>query len=80
VSWSKRFDSPIALKDGRLLKTLRDAGELIAAFPADRQAFPPWTYAAELLLAAARSGRREAIADAWAQVRRAASVDGLAAR
>ena len=33
MTWSREFDEPILLSEGRTLATLRDAGEHIAARP-----------------------------------------------
>jgi hypothetical protein len=33
MSWSRGFDAPIALPEGRELHTLRDAGEYIISLP-----------------------------------------------
>jgi hypothetical protein len=53
MSWTARFDNPIALPDGRTLLTLRDAGEYVAARPARKQMLPLWQTATEILLMAA---------------------------
>jgi hypothetical protein len=60
--------------------TLSDAGELILRLPDMLQTNPKWTYATELLMQAARSGKKDQIADACAQLLRAAMTDGYAAR
>jgi hypothetical protein len=52
MSWSRRFDDPIPLPDGRSLKTLRDAGNYIIALGKAR-AGPEWQAAAEAVLMAA---------------------------
>jgi hypothetical protein len=54
--WSRAFDDPIILPDGRELTTLRDAGEYITALPKATQRKPEWELATELLLSAAESG------------------------
>ena len=53
MSWTLKFEDPIALPDGRELITLRDAGEYITALPARRQKAPHWAKATEMLLMAA---------------------------
>jgi hypothetical protein len=53
LSWSKRFDDPIALPNGRKLITLRDAGKYITALPARQQQAQAWQTAAQMLLQAA---------------------------
>jgi hypothetical protein len=80
MSWKKELPQPIRLKDGRELRTLSDAGELILRLPDTLQANPKWTYATELLMQAARSGEKTHIADACAQLMRAAMTDGYAPR
>jgi hypothetical protein len=55
--WARRFETPIALGDGRELVTLRDAGEYIASLPAKTAGQTHWqTAAGELLISAERSG------------------------
>lgn len=50
MTWSRRFDDPIALPDGRGLVTLLDAGGYIAALPARTQNRLEWQAATEALL------------------------------
>lgn len=50
MSWEKHFFDPIALPDGRALRTLRDAGEYIQALPKARQKAREWQTACEALL------------------------------
>ena len=52
MSWSRAFHMPIPLPDGRMLRTLRDAGEYIRALPRAKYKQPEWEIAAETLLAA----------------------------
>lgn len=47
--WRHKFDDPIELPDGRLLVTLRDAREYVAAMPKKEHAAPEWQAAAEEL-------------------------------
>jgi hypothetical protein len=57
MPWSKRFDGPITLPDGRKLKTLRDAAEYITALPRAQANAKRWQTARQmLLLAAERNG------------------------
>lgn len=57
MTWTARFDDPIALPDGGKLTTLLDAGTYIAALPAKVQKRPEWQAATEaLLLVAERDG------------------------
>ena len=80
MSWSKKLPEPIRLRDGRELLTLSDARALILGLAESRQHRPTWAYAVELLLQAAETGKRADIADAWAQISRAALADGMRAR
>ncbi|WP_316173628.1 MULTISPECIES: hypothetical protein [unclassified Bradyrhizobium] len=50
MSWSRHFDSPITLPDGRKLVTLRDAGEYIRGLSESEQAKDYWQAAAQALL------------------------------
>ena len=52
MSWSRSFHVPIPLPDGRMLRTLRDAGDYIQALPGAKHKQPEWQIAAEMLLAA----------------------------
>jgi hypothetical protein len=63
VTWSRRFDAPIALPDGRAIETLRQAGEYIAALPATEQHEQRWRTATACLLAAAERGGIVMLAD-----------------
>jgi hypothetical protein len=54
--WSRTFDDPIQLPDGRELVTLRDAGELIAALPKTEQHGPQWATAIAALLLVVEHG------------------------
>jgi hypothetical protein len=54
ANWSRAFDAPITTLEGRELRTLRDAGEYVAAL-ADHDA-PHWRTATEMLLMAAEQG------------------------
>ena len=80
MSWTKKLPEPIRLHDGRELKTLSDARALILGLAESRQHRPTWAYAVELLLQAAETGKRADVADAWAQISRAAYAEGLRAR
>jgi hypothetical protein len=52
VSWSKRFDDPIPLPDGRVLVTLRDAASFITELPKKEADLPEWQPAIEALMLA----------------------------
>jgi hypothetical protein len=52
MSWSRAFHIPIPLPDGRVLRTLRDAGEYFQELPRAKQKQTEWQIAAEVLLEA----------------------------
>jgi glycerol-3-phosphate dehydrogenase len=56
MTWSRRFDAPIALPAGGKITTLRQAGEYVAALPAAEQNEPRWRTATECLISAAERG------------------------
>jgi hypothetical protein len=53
MSWSRRFDEPIKTPDGKTLRTLKDAAELLLALPKKVQAEPAWQHTADALRNAA---------------------------
>jgi hypothetical protein len=53
TDWSRPFDDPIQLPDGRELVTLRQAAEHVQTLPARRQKAPTWQTATRILIAAA---------------------------
>lgn len=53
MAWSRRFDDPVTLPDGRILRTLREAGDYIMALPVKARQSEAWLAAAEALLMAA---------------------------
>jgi len=52
MSWSRAFHIPIPLPDGRVLRTLRDAGEYIQELAREAHERPEWQMAAQMLLEA----------------------------
>jgi len=56
MSWSRAFDDPITLRDGRVLKTLRDVGHYVAGLPKAKHDQPQWRLAATMLMQAADEG------------------------
>jgi hypothetical protein len=56
MSWARAFDDPIPLPDGSTLRTLREAGEFIAALPRAQHDRPEWQLAMAMLLQAAEHG------------------------
>lgn len=69
MTWSRRFDDPIALPDGRTLRTLRDAGRYIEALPKATQQRREWQTATEILIKAAEG--RDLLMHAWIAVMQA---------
>jgi hypothetical protein len=53
--WSRKFDDPIALPSGRVLMTLRDAGNYIAKLPKAEHTAEEWQAAMEALMLVAKS-------------------------
>jgi hypothetical protein len=56
TGWSRPFDAPIALSEGRTLVTLGDAGRYITGLLEEVQHRPEWQAAAEALLLVAERG------------------------
>jgi len=54
--WFRRFDDPILLPDGRVLKTLRDAANYITKLPKAEHMAPEWQAAMQALILVARGG------------------------
>ena len=52
-AWSREFDKPIPLPDGRELRTLADAGHYVTALPPAVQKRAVWQAVAEILIKAA---------------------------
>jgi hypothetical protein len=53
MPWARKLKAPIALHDGRQLRTLADARDLIRSLPTPDQQTEEWRHATELLMAAA---------------------------
>jgi hypothetical protein len=53
VSWSRRFDDPVRLPNGKTIATLKDAAAYIMKLPKSKQQSPEWQAATEALLMAA---------------------------
>jgi len=60
--WNARLRKPIRVEDGRTIKTLSDARDMILALPEKDQRGQKWQRLADLLLAAANSGNADLIA------------------
>jgi hypothetical protein len=52
--WSRKFEDPIALADGRELITLRDAADYITGLPKDQSDLAQWQVAIEALMLCSR--------------------------
>jgi hypothetical protein len=77
MSCTRKFDAPIALKDGRKLVSLDDARRLMLSLPESNRRAYHWRSAGELLqMATCREGRF-AFAQATAQLPRALEAEGL---
>jgi hypothetical protein len=53
MAWSRPFEDPITLPDGRTLSTLRDAASYLMALPGKTRQSDEWQAAIEALLMAA---------------------------
>jgi hypothetical protein len=56
MPWSTPFDDPIALHNGRKLRTLQQAADYIMELPEEEQHDPHWQVAIENLINAAETG------------------------
>jgi hypothetical protein len=56
MTWSRRFEDPVILPDGRTLVTLEDAGNYITKLPKAEHEAPEWQAAMEALILVATSG------------------------
>jgi hypothetical protein len=56
VDWSRKFDEPIPLPNGRQLVTLKDAGTYITKLPKAEHMAPEWQVAMQALILVARGG------------------------
>jgi hypothetical protein len=50
MPWSRRFDDPVILPDGRELRTLRDAASHIQKLPKAEASKPHWQMATKILI------------------------------
>jgi hypothetical protein len=53
MAWSRRFEEPIELPDGRTLRTLKEAADYILKLPKSEREAPIWQSATEALIMAA---------------------------
>jgi hypothetical protein len=56
MSWDSKFPEPIAVPVGKPLVTLREAGQYIAALPAETHSTEAWLSAMHVLIQAADHG------------------------
>lgn len=77
MPWSDPLAFPIKLRDGRELRTLGEAAELILRLSETIQGHPWVEYAAQLLMRAAENGDAPTIEDATWQVHRALKREGM---
>ena len=54
MPWTRKFTSPISLRDGRIIATLADARQFMLDLPARHQRNADWRRVAKLLLDASR--------------------------
>jgi hypothetical protein len=74
----RKLTIPIEPKMGpaAILETLEDCAKFVRHMHRRRQARPHWEFAAELILKAAKSGRRADVDAVGAQMERALRCDG----
>jgi hypothetical protein len=60
MAWTRDLTPPLVLKDGRALKTLCDARDMILGLLEGQQRAPFWRHAADLLVYAAEN-EKEAV-------------------
>jgi hypothetical protein len=65
VSWSRKFDEPIPLPDGRTLVSLRDAATFITALSKEEAALLEWQAATEALMLVVHLGGPTMFARYW---------------
>jgi len=56
LPWSTPFDEPIALPNGKMLVTLKDAGNYITKLPKAEHDAPEWQAVVEALILVAENG------------------------
>jgi hypothetical protein len=76
MAWTRKLTPPLVLKDGRALKTLADARDMILGLLEGQQRTLYWQHAAGLLLYAAKDDKEETD-DVRAQLMRALYRDGF---
>jgi hypothetical protein len=76
--FGRKLAEPITPKVGpaTTLRTLDDCARFLGALHSSRQARPHWEFCAELILVAARTGRRKDVDAAGVQMCRALRCEG----
>jgi hypothetical protein len=77
MTWSRTFPKPLILADGRTIKTLYEAGQLVLALPGRYRANAHRQGAMECLMAAAEDPSAEALNRAARQFSIAMHAEGL---
>jgi hypothetical protein len=76
MTWHRRLPKPLYLNDGRTIATLAHARDFMLGLPELQQTNAHWREAGALLMEAAYRHRQAEIADAHAQLSRAAEAEG----
>lgn len=77
MPWSSSFLKPVVLADGREIKTLREAGELMVALPKLHQSNGHWQEAARVMMIAVETPSPATLEAAGVQFSRALHEEGL---
>ena len=77
MTWSRAFAEPFILADGRTIKTLYEAEQLVLALPGRHRANGHWQSAMQLLMCAAEDPSAEALDRAARQFSIALRAEGL---
>jgi hypothetical protein len=77
MTWSHAFPEPFALADGRTIKTLYEAGQLVLTLPERHRTNGPWQGAMQLLMRAAEDPSEERVGRAARQFSIALRAEGL---
>lgn len=77
MPWSRKFPTPINLKDGRKIPTIGDARDLMTSLADGRQNDPAWQFAVELLQYASTRDDPTPAGQARAQLVKILKADGL---
>lgn len=56
MNWSRRFDDPVTLPDGRTISTMREAGQFITGLSDRVQRQDEWQLAIEMLMKVTEKG------------------------